>query len=220
MKHPDQGALTIFFVRHGQTEWNASGRMQGRANSDLTGIGRQQADANGRLLARLSIEGLYASPLERTRQTAEIVQRHVPLPVTYDARLVEWDCGDWSGHRYAEVQARWPEEWAAYRADRFNYRGPNCETYPDMIARVQPFLDALRAGAERRVAVISHGMIGRVMVSLLLGHDRQQMLSYHQPNDVVFAVEIGAHGAEVSHYLEGDGPRPGLDVAERPYVPR
>ncbi|MBO6703483.1 MAG: histidine phosphatase family protein [Pseudomonadales bacterium] len=59
----------FYFIRHGQTEWNAIRRMQGQWNSDLNDLGRQQADINGRLLAGLDIEHIVASPLDRTRQT-------------------------------------------------------------------------------------------------------------------------------------------------------
>lgn len=63
----------IFFVRHGETEWNAIRRMQGQWNSDLNERGRQQAGVNGQLLAGLEIDALCASPLDRTRQTAAII---------------------------------------------------------------------------------------------------------------------------------------------------
>ena len=59
---------TLYFVRHGQTEWNAIRRMQGQWNSDLSELGQAQADANGRLLRDLSTQYMVASPLDRTRQ--------------------------------------------------------------------------------------------------------------------------------------------------------
>jgi broad specificity phosphatase PhoE len=200
----------LYFVRHGQTEWNAIRRMQGQWNSDLSELGRTQADANGRLLANLDIDAIFASPLDRTRQTAEIITQHVALPIAYDDRIKEWDCGDWSGHLYDEVKAKWAQEWAALAADRFNYRGPNCENYPDMIARATPFLEELKALPTRNIAIVSHGMIGRVMVSVLAGHNEIQMLSYGQDNDVIYRVSIEGESLAISHYVAGDGPHEGL----------
>jgi len=81
----------LYFVRHGQTEWNAIRRMQGQWNSDLNDLGREQADRNGKFLAGLDIEYLVASPLDRTRQTAEIINRHLQLDIEYDDRIMEWD---------------------------------------------------------------------------------------------------------------------------------
>lgn len=155
----------LYFVRHGQTEWNAIQRMQGQWNSDLSEIGKQQADVNGRLLSTLNIESMFVSPLERTRQTAEIINRHLKLTPNYDERIMEWDCGDWSGELYEDVSVKWADEWRALQADRFNYRGPNCENYPDMFARAIPFLEEMQARDEENIAIVSHGMIGKVMVS-------------------------------------------------------
>ena len=202
----------LFFVRHGQTEWNAIARMQGQWNSDLSDLGRAQADVNGRLLAGLEIQTLFASPLDRTRQTAEIVNRHLEVPVEFDDRLKEWDCGDWSGHMYADVKTRWAKEWAALEADRFHYRGPNCENYPDMIRRSTPFLDEIRAHPARNIAIVSHGMIGRVMVATLLGYDEARTLSFHQRNDVVFRVTLRDDLVAVDHYVDGEGPFEGVDI--------
>ena len=200
----------LYFVRHGQTEWNAIRRMQGQRNSNLNDIGRDQADVNGQFLGTRGIEAMFASPLDRTRQTAEIVNRYLDLPVTFDERIMEWDCGDWSGHMYADIKKKWAEQWALWHADPFNYRGPNCENYPDMIARSTPFLDELRQHPAERIAIVSHGMIGRVMVSIMLEHDAAEMLSYGQDNAVIFRVMLNPDGTLVAHFVAGNGPHPGL----------
>lgn len=80
--------------------------MQGQWNSDLNELGREQADRNGRFLASLDIEHIVASPLDRTRQTAEIINQHLNLDITYDERIMEWHCGDWSGEMRDEVLPR------------------------------------------------------------------------------------------------------------------
>jgi probable phosphoglycerate mutase len=199
---------TILFVRHGQTEWNAIGRMQGQQNSDLDARGRRQAEVHGRLLAAVGVDTLVASPLERARQTVAIVRRFVELEPAFDSRIVEWDCGVWSGELRAEVKRRWPEEWAALEADPYHSRGPGCENYPDMSVRVRPFVDELVAGAGRRIAVVSHGMIGRVMVGLLMGFDEPAMLAFRQPNQVIYRVRLGDSGVapRLDRFVGGLGP--------------
>jgi broad specificity phosphatase PhoE len=190
--------------------------MQGQANSDLDATGRSQAEEHGRLLAALDIEAIFASPLDRARQTAEIVRRHVDLDVRFDERIMEWDCGDWSGHLRVNVRQRWPVEWAALEADPYHYRGPRCENYPDMIARTRPFVDELLAHPARRIAVISHGMIGRVMVGLLMNFDEPAMLGFRQPNDVVYRVRLPGPGALapvepiLDRFVAGTGPITGV----------
>jgi broad specificity phosphatase PhoE len=202
---------TLYFVRHGQTEWNAIRRLQGRWNSDLSELGRAQAHANGRLLAGLDLEAVFSSPLDRARQTSDIITGHVGLPVVYDDRIMEWDCGDWSGFLQDEVAEMWPHEWDAFHADLFHYRGPGCENFPDMFERARPFVDEVLALEARRLAIVSHGWIGKVMISILLGLWGDQTLSIYQPNDVVFAVSTG-EGRSAQHYRNGEGPFPGLVI--------
>jgi broad specificity phosphatase PhoE len=199
----------IYFVRHGQSEWNAVQRFQGQWNSDLSELGRRQAVVSGRLLARLGIQALFSSPLDRAKQTTEIINEPLGLPVVYDDRIMEWNCGDWSGHLREEVISRWPEAWAARQADLFHYRGANCENYPDMFERARPFVGRLERHEAQSIAVVSHGMIGKVMVAILLGLDEQQTLAIYQSNDVVFRVTTG-EVSEVHHYRSGEGPFAGL----------
>ena len=206
-------AKTIYFVRHGETQWNASARMQGQKNSDLNDVGRAQADVHGRFLSDLGIDAIYASPLERARQTVEIVRRHVDLEPQFDARIMEWDCGEWSGHLRADVARHWPDEWAALGADPYHYRGPGCENYPDMIARARPFLIELLESAASNIAVISHGMIGRVMVGNLMRFDETQMISFRQPNDVIYRVRLAGLSGEstlLDRFVAGEGPFEGV----------
>lgn len=206
---------TYYFVRHGQTEWNAISRMQGQLNSDLTALGREQSAVNAALLAQCSIEAIFASPLDRTRQTTEIIQRQIDIEASYDPRIKEWDCGDWSGHLYEDVKKQWPIEWAAFEADRFNYRGPNCENYCDMQQRVAPFIDELTALPVRSVAIVSHGLIGRVMIGLLMGFSETEMLNSSQPNDVIYRVRELRYGKQkfdrkLDHYQSAKGPHEGV----------
>ncbi|MBV1876053.1 MAG: phosphoglycerate mutase family protein [Pseudomonadales bacterium] len=202
---------SFYFIRHGQTEWNAIARMQGQWNSDLNDRGKAQADANGVFLATQNLDAFYASPLDRTRQTALIINQYLDLPISYDDRLKEWDCGDWSGELYAEVANKWVKEWEAFEADRFNYRGPNCENYPDMIERSKPFIDALKLSTATNIGIVSHGIIGRVMIAQLMGLNEQQTLDFKIGNDVVFKVTLDNKNSIVK-YVGGKGPEPVLDI--------
>ena len=200
----------LYFIRHGQTEWNAIRRMQGQWNSDLTELGREQADINGRFLATLGIDYLVASPLDRTRQTADIINQHLELDINYDGRIMEWHCGDWSGELWDDVSIKWPKEFAAWQEDQFNYPGPNGENYPDMIKRTSPFLDEVFASQHSRIAIVSHGMIGRVMVSILLGHSPEEMFHFGQSNDTIFHLTEHTEGFAIQHFVGGEGPHSGL----------
>ena len=109
-----------------------------------------------------------------------------------------------------DVASKWPREFAAWQADQFNYRAPNCENYPDMIERTSPFLEEVFALDQKRIAIVSHGMIGRVMVSILLGHNPDEMFRYGQRNDTIFHLTEFDDGFTAQHFIGGIGPHTGL----------
>ena len=200
----------LFFVRHGQTEWNAIRRMQGQMNSDLSELGKSQAHAHGKFLSTLDIEYLVASPLDRTCQTAAIINQYLNLNIKYDDRIKEWDCGDWSGEIWNELREKWPEEFRAWQADPYYYHGPNGENYPDMIERTEPFLSELKQLPLQRIAIVSHGVIGRVMVGYLLGFSAEQAISFSQANETIIQLSEHSYGYTSCHFNRGEGPLRGL----------
>jgi broad specificity phosphatase PhoE len=200
----------LYFVRHGQTEWNAIRRMQGQWNSDLNELGRQQAGINGKFLKQRDIEYMVASPLDRTCQTAQIIDEHLGIKFDVDDRIKEWDCGEWSGEMWDEVPDKWPAEFAAWQKNQFHYRGPGTENYPDMIGRAKPFLDEILANEYSKIAIVSHGMIGRAMVGALLSMSPDEMFSFSQTNDTVFHLTRRGSGFLTQHYIGGEGPYGGL----------
>ncbi len=205
---------TIYFVRHGETEWNKIKRMQGQLDAPLSPEGEAHADGHGRFLATRNIEAIYASPLGRVQQTVSAIRQHVPIEPVIDDRLKEWHSGDWSGFMYADLPQKWPEEWAAWEADRFSYRPPGAENYPDMIARADSFMEELLATQHRTIALVSHGMIGRCLISHLLKLTPEEILQVRQKNDVVFAATEEANGTwSSSHFVAGEGPVEGLPTS-------
>lgn len=202
----------LYILRHGQTEWNVARRMQGRRDSALTDLGRLQADLHGRTLARQDpVEALVASPLGRTRATAELVNAHLAAPLRFEEALVERDCGAWSGLTLSEIQAAYPREWQARSADAYHHRPPEGENLPDMEARIAALLDALVNGGERTLALITHGVMSRVIVKRLLALSPAEAVTVRHPNELFYRVEINGSGqASSAYYLEGQGPKPGL----------
>ena len=193
-------------MRHGQTEWNAIKRVQGQWNSDLSETGERQAKKNGEFLEDQCIECLFSSPLDRTRQTSNILKNYISLEPIYDSRIMEWDTGHWSGFMWEEIPKNWPLEYEAWRQDPFNFNDLGCESYPDMIERANPFVQELTLSKENTIAVVSHGIIGRVMIGLLLNHSPKEMVSYHQTNDTIIRVVMSGDKVEASHFIGGEGP--------------
>lgn len=112
-------------VRHGETAWNAEGRVQGQLDIPLNDLGRAQARATAAVLAGHDFSAIYCSDLVRVRQTAEPTARRLALPVVYDAALRERHYGMFESLTYVEVRERFPEQYGRFtRKDpEFDFEG-------------------------------------------------------------------------------------------------
>jgi broad specificity phosphatase PhoE len=155
--------------RHGQTSWNAAGRLQGQIDVDLDDTGLAQAAASAPPLAALGPDAIVCSDLLRARRTADALAALTGLPVRTDPRLRERDYGDWEGLTHAEMSAGWPAEFEAWRAGAPN-PGAGVESLVDLGKRAA---EALSAAAELApsgtVVAVTHGGSGRRGVGVLLG---------------------------------------------------
>ncbi len=187
----------LLLVRHGQTEWNVATRCQGQLNSDLTARGRTQADHVGSILRRL-VEGipdwrekvrLVASPLGRTMETARIINRHLDLPITQDARIAEVSFGRWEGMTRDEIYRANP--WLSTHGPHgWQFRAPGGERYEQVQARLFAFL----AEIDRPTIVISHGMSGRILRAHYAGLSPTRAVRLPVPQDRVW--RLTPHGVE------------------------
>ncbi len=162
--------VRVFFVRHGETDWNAEGRMQGQQDVPLNALGREQARAvAGKLRgAAPDITDLayIASPMVRARETMEILRRELALePTRYltDERLKELTFGDWEGLTWKEVRKAHPAAAAARQADKWGYVPPNGESYAMLAERIAGWLPSI----SRDSVVIAHGGVARAMLNLV-----------------------------------------------------
>lgn len=156
--------MRVLLARHGETDWNAAGRIQGMSDVPLNARGRQQARRMAeKLLAMgaLAPRRIYSSPLKRAWGTAEIIARALKLTPVPAPELAELSFGDWEGCSWGEIGERWPEQFAAYSADRRNYAPPNGESYAEMLARAWPFIDALRRSEGTAALCVCHSAVMR-----------------------------------------------------------
>jgi probable phosphoglycerate mutase len=163
---------TLYFVRHGETDWNAEARLQGQRDVPLNDFGRVQAEEVGARLRALVLHtedlDYVASPLSRTRETMERLRAAIGLrPAAYrtDDRLRELTFGAWEGMTWKEVRTRDPKGAQARERDKWGFEPPGGESYAVLAERVAPFLESLT----RDSVVVSHGGVARVLL-VLLGH--------------------------------------------------
>ena len=162
----------IFLIRHGATALTAEDRFAGATNVELSEEGREQAR---RLAFRLSTEkvtAVYASPMSRTVETASIIAEPHKLSVQTRNELKEISHGRWEGMTRREVEAKYPEEAAAWEKDPYT-SSPLCgESGLAVTARALPALiEIVRAHAGQKVIVVSHKATIRLLLSSLLGFD-------------------------------------------------
>jgi probable phosphoglycerate mutase len=162
--------------RHGNTDWNAGGRVQGQADVPLNQLGHRQAAEAAQLLVRLRPAAIVASDLRRAADTAAALGALAGLPVRYDPRLRERYFGAWQGMRMADVARTRPDEHARWRAGA-DVVGDGIETLDDLGKRVA---DALQDAADLTPAggtavVATHGAAARQGVGQLLGWPLAQL---------------------------------------------
>ncbi|SCF44933.1 histidine phosphatase family protein [Micromonospora mirobrigensis] len=155
--------------RHGNTEWNATSRVQGQTDVPLNDLGREQARAAAPLLAALRPDAIVASDLRRAADTAAALAALTGLPVHSDARLRERHFGQWQGLHLTEAAERFPDEFARWRAGHPD-PGAGLETLDDLGKRVAGALqDAADATPGGTIVLATHGGAARQGVGHLLG---------------------------------------------------
>ncbi len=161
----------LVLVRHGESEWNASGRWQGHGGSGLSARGREEAAATAERLASEFADAavLVRSDLERVAQTAAPIAATLGLPAAVDPRLRELDCGAWTGLTHGQIARSDPERYAAW-ARGADVAAGGGERVADLQARVVAALhQLLETQAGTTVVVVTHGGPIRVGVAGLLG---------------------------------------------------
>jgi probable phosphoglycerate mutase len=188
----------VLLIRHGETDDNRALVFQGQQGRGLNARGRDQA---ARLAARLvqiaaPIASLYASDLERAKETAEILGRALGLVPALDPALREVDIGAWTGLSYADVQAHFPEEWAAWQRGEDLHRGGG-ESYAELGARMLGAIGRLAdAHPGEVVAAVSHGAAIKTLVSRVLGQGTAGLRTFRVAgNTGISVIERGADGA-------------------------
>ena len=191
-------APTIYYIRHGETEWNALGRLQGVQDIPLNDLGLRQAAGSGQILADLftrdrrseASPAFVASPLGRARQTMELVRGTLRLPLAgyaIDDRLREIGYGQWEGSTLAQAQLADPGVFAARQADKWTVSPPGGESYVSVQARISDWYNQLTGDT---VAVAHGGTARALMVAL----------SFETPDGAAdLTIEQGAF------YVFGDG---------------
>lgn len=183
---------TLWLVRHGQTDWNLTGRWQGQASHapELNDVGRAQALAIRDQLKDVRLSAVYSSDLLRSRQTAEIVVEPYGLPVTLEPRLREMNLGAWEGMLSDDIQVQFPQELIMRTQDPLNARAPQGESPAEVAKRVYAAMDDIAAKhPEESVLILGHGVSLAVIICRAEGIPLEGVYEHVPDNAKPYRVE-------------------------------
>ncbi|MHA3916784.1 histidine phosphatase family protein [Halovulum sp. GXIMD14793] len=183
----------LYVMRHGQTEWNVAGRWQGKLDSPLTKVGREQAHRLGEILRRHgagpATYRIYCSPKGRARATAEIAIAGRGGTVIYDDRLQEIDVGDWTGKTRDEIYDTNP--WITDETPFLDIyaNAPKAESFDDLWNRVSGFLQDLTGPS----LIFTHGITSRFLRAVATGRTLADLSELPGGQGVVHYVSNQEH---------------------------
>ena len=188
--------MIIYLVRHGQTDGSREGRYCGAIDIPLNATGLAMAEALASFYAGEPWAAIYASPLQRARQTAEPLCKRTGLPLQVEAGLREIEYGEWEGVLPEEARARDPKLFADWEADPGDVAPPGGESGRQIAARAVAALEHIRARhPDGQVLAVAHKATIRVLVCALMGIDVSLFRArIAQPVGCVTVVEFKKSG--------------------------
>lgn len=181
--------ITIYVARHGETTWNAEGKIQGRSDPELSPKGVAQSLALCERLKDRPISAIYTSTLRRSFSTARPLAEQLNLPIQKVPELDEIAFGILEGRSLWDGDGLVRAEIDRYKVDRLRYRIPGGETYLDVSNRVRPFVEILLQRHDgQEVLVVGHRGVNRMLLGWLLELCPERAVRIEQTNDCIYIV--------------------------------
>lgn len=196
-------ATRLCVIRHGETAWNAEGRVQGQTDVPLSALGEAQARALAAALAGERFAALYASDLARVRQTAAPAARALGLAPRLEAALRERHYGKFETLTYAEARERFPSDFARFKAKEPGYDFETGESLARFCARSLEAISAIAARhAGEQALVFTHGGVLEMVRRHALGMGLAAPRDFEIPNAAINWIEVSREGWRVQAWAE------------------
>ena len=178
---------TLYFLRHGESVYNKANIIQGDVDPPLTKLGKEQAEELGILIKEFELKQIAVSPLIRAKQTAEIINKSLNLPISSYEDLREMYFGDWQGEMKVE-------HWDKFRRNfyEFGETPPGGESKSEIIKRAEKcVLQICNDIHEHPILIVSHGMIVRLLIGAwFTNNSEKEIRALRMPNLAVYKVEV------------------------------
>ena len=185
----------IIIIRHGETEWNKTGRFQGHSDVPLSAQGRAQAEALGRNLVIDHVDAIYASDLTRAMETAAPLAERFGLEVISDPLLRELNFGAWEGRNFNDINAENPDAMKNFYNDPEQANIPGSEPFPEFQRRVAGRVREIVAQERgKRVVIVSHGASIRILLADILSMPIRSIWHVSQLNTAVNKIRFEDDG--------------------------
>ena len=165
----------LYLVRHGESIYNAEGRVQGQEDVPLSELGLRQSEAAAGALGPLPVERIYSSPLRRALQTAKVIATQLRLPIILDDRLKELHAGIFQGKLRRELPELFPEEYAAWSSGDLYYVIPGGQSRYQVRQRGEAVLREIAQRHHGHTVVVGHGALFRFALAALLQNENSEL---------------------------------------------
>ena len=196
--------MKIYIVRHGETEWNKLGRMQGGKNSDLTAKGIENAKKLGHRLKDVDFGCIYCSPLGRAVQTAENIRGDKETEIVFKEGLKEMNFGIWEGMMHKEVEELYPEEQFNLWNKPHLYKPIEGESFEQLLSRTREVVEEIiKENRHENVMIVSHAVLIAAIYSVIKEHSIELFWNIPSIKDTCLSV-VEIENNEMKFILEAD----------------
>lgn len=211
----------VYFVRHGETEFNRQKRLQGWRDSPLSDAGRAQAERVALAVQTLEVSRGLVSPLGRARQTAEIIQRHKAVSLEPSDDLREISFGDFEGNTLDEIEVKFPGQWERRQSEKWTYCPPGGEANRDALPRALNVIARIEADSDDAPwLIVAHFAINRLIFSTMAGLEPEEIMRVYVPHEAIYrAVREEGGPWRISYWdvrENGAGFQDGVLIQQRP----
>jgi broad specificity phosphatase PhoE len=196
--------LTLYIVRHGETDWNKEGRIQGRLNSRLTDKGRQNVQLLGERLKGIDFAKIISSPSGRTIETTELIRGDRNVLMQTNEMIMEMDMGPWQGLLKSEIKEQYPYVYECFMNRPDLYQNEDAESFIDIYKRAEGFLHELKSSKQTgNLLIVTHGLFIKALFLAIKGIEIKDFWTEPTVEGTSLSI-VKVDEEETKFMLEGD----------------